>query len=89
MNDQTFTLQMSIKVEPDDDGSYHATCPAFKELHASGSTEPEAMKHVEDAIVDHLQSLVRHGESLPHCSVRSEPFPGGRPALRSAVFQFV
>ena len=89
MNDQNLTLQMSIKVEPDDDGSFHASCPAFKELHTSGSTEPEAMKRVEDAIVVHLQSLVRHGEPLPRCSMKSEPVPGGGPALRSAVFQFV
>lgn len=88
MNDKTLNLQMSINVEPDDDGAFHAYCPAFKELHGSGSTEPEAMKCVEDAIVVHLQSLVRHGEPLPHCSMKSEPVPGGGPALRSAVFQF-
>ena len=119
MNAQTLTLQMSIIVEPDDDGSFHAYCPAFAELHVCGSTEPEAMKHVEDAIVVHLQSLVRHGEPLPcstepeamkhvedaivvhlqslvrHgeplpcCSMKNESVPGGRPALRSAVFQFL
>ncbi len=89
MSAQTLTLQMSIIVEPDDDGSFHAYCPAFKDLHVCGSTEREAVKHVEDAIVVHLQSLVRHGEPLPCCSMKTELGSGGRPALRSAVFQFL
>ena len=86
---RTFTLQMSVVVEPDDDGSFHAYCPAFKELHVCGSTEPEAMKYVEDAIVVHLRSLVRPGEPLPCSSMKTELGSGGRPALRSAVFQFL
>ena len=89
MNAQTFTLQMSVVVEPDDDGSFHAYCPAFTELRVCGSTEPEAMKYVEDAIVVHLRSLVRPGEPLPYCSMKTELGSGGRPALRSAVFQFL
>ena len=89
MNAPTFTLQMSIVVEPDDDGSFHAYCPAFTELHACGSTEPEAMKRVGDAIVGHLRSLVPRGERLPRCSMRNELLSGGGPALRSAVFQFL
>ena len=89
MNAQTLTLQMSIVVEPDNDGSFHAYCPAFTELHARGSTEPEAMTQVQDAIVGHLRSLVPEGEPLPRCSMKDEPVPGGGPALKSAVFQFV
>ena len=42
MNAQTLTLQMSTVVEPEDDGSFHAYCPTFTELHACGSTELEA-----------------------------------------------
>ena len=89
MDARTFTLQMSVVVEPDDDGSFHAYCPAFKELHVCGSTEPEAMKYVEDAIVVHLRSLARPGEPLPCSSMKTELGSGGRPALRSAVFQFL
>lgn len=89
MNAQTLTLQMSVVVEPDDDGSFHAYCPAFTDLHVSAATEPEAMKHVEDAIVVHLRSLVRHGEPLPSCNMRNEPVSRGGPALRSAIFQFL
>ena len=88
MKTQTLTLLMSIVVEPEDDGSFHAYCPAFTELHACGSSEPEAMKQVEDAIVGRLRSLVPHGEPLPSCSLRNELVPGGGPVLRSAVFQF-
>ena len=89
MSDQALILQMSINVEHDDDGFFHSYCPAFQELHARGSTEPEAMKHVEDAIVVHLRSLVQHGEPLPRCSMKSEHVPGGGPGVRAAVFQFV
>ena len=89
MNAQTLTLQMSVVVEPYDDGSFHAYCPAFEELHVCGSTEPEAMKHVEDAIVVHLRSMVRPGEPLPCCSMKTELGSGSRPALRSAVFRFL
>ena len=88
MNAQTLTLQMSIVVEPEDDGSFHAYCPAFREMHACGSTEPEAVTQVKDAIVGHLRSLVPHGEPLPCCRIENEPVPGGGPVLRSAVFQF-
>ncbi len=88
MRAQTLTLQRSIVIEPEADGSFHAYCPAITRLHASGSTAPEAMTQVKDAIVGHLLSLVPPGELLPSCSVRDEPVPGGGPGLRSAVFQF-
>ncbi len=64
MNKPTVGFKVEIMVEPDD-GAYHAYCPALKGLHVGGDTEEEAVKNARDAAIAYLESLVKHGESIP------------------------
>lgn len=58
-------LKISVVVEPDDNGTFHAFCPAFKGLHVDGASEDEAVMHAEDALLVYLASLQRHRDPLP------------------------
>ena len=58
-------LQLTVIIEPDDDGSYHAYCPAFKGLHVDGQTEDVALENAGEAIQIYLHSLVKHGDPIP------------------------
>ena len=57
-------LSVSVVVEPDGEG-YHAYCPAFKGLHASGDTEEKAFEGAREAAVMYLKSIVAHGDPIP------------------------
>ncbi len=71
-------LEVTIVIERDDDGSFHAYCPAFEGLHVDGRTEEESVANASDALYLYLSSLVRHGDPLPvgpHCTVEKfEPY---------------
>jgi antitoxin HicB len=58
-------LKVSVVVEPDDDGTFHAFCPGLPGLHADGRTEDEAFTHIVDALRAYLQSLAKHRDPLP------------------------
>ena len=57
-------LRVSVVVEPDGDG-YHAYCPAFKGLHATGETEDDAVEGARAAALAYLESMVSHGDPIP------------------------
>lgn len=61
---QNLTFKVMVKVEQDD-GEFHAFCPALKGLHAGGATEDEAIENVKLAAMDYVSSLMRHGDPLP------------------------
>ena len=52
-------------VEREQEGGYHAFCPALKGCHTQGDTLDEALANVREAIEAYLESLRAHGESLP------------------------
>jgi predicted RNase H-like HicB family nuclease len=58
-------LKIAIFVEQDEDGSFHAFCPAFPGLHADGNTPDEAANNAGELVPVYLQSLERSGESVP------------------------
>ncbi len=57
-------FQIGIFVEPDD-GGFHAYCPTLRGLHVSGDTEEEAVQNAKDAAVAYLESIIKHGDSIP------------------------
>ena len=57
-------FKIEIFVEPDD-GSFHAYCPTLRGLHVSGDTEEEAVQNAKDAAIAHLESIIKHGDSIP------------------------
>jgi len=58
-------IKVAIYIEPDDDGSYHAYCPALKGLHVSGKTIEEARENARHGVMAYIASLVKHGDPLP------------------------
>lgn len=58
-------LEVTVVIEPDTDGSFHAFCPGLKGLHVSGQSEGEALQNASEAAHCYVASLVRHGDALP------------------------
>ncbi|MCH8864428.1 MAG: type II toxin-antitoxin system HicB family antitoxin [Chloroflexi bacterium] len=57
-------FKIEIIVEPDD-GGFHGYCPVLQGLHVSGDTEEEAVQNAKDAAIAYLESLIKHGDSIP------------------------
>ncbi len=55
----------TVILERDEEGSYHAFCPALKGCHTQGDTLDEALANVREAIEVYLESLRGYGEALP------------------------
>ena len=58
------TLSINIVVERDGDG-FHAFCPTLKGLHTCGCDFRDAMVNAKYAAEAYIQSLIKHGESIP------------------------
>jgi len=54
-----------ILIEPEEEGGYHAWCPALPGCHVQGETKEEALKNLKEAIELYLESLKEHGEPIP------------------------
>lgn len=63
-DNQNIVVKFKVCVE-EDDGGFHAYCPAFKGLHVGGDTVEEAVDNARLAAEMYLQSLFRHGDPLP------------------------
>jgi len=55
----------TVIVEREEEGGYHAFCPALKGCHTQGETLEEALANAREAIAAYLESLRAHGEPLP------------------------
>ena len=55
----------AVRFEREEDGGYHAYCPALKGCHSQGSTLAEAAVNIREAIEAYLESLKAEGEPLP------------------------
>lgn len=69
------TLKFTVVIEPEDDGSFHAFCPAFPGLHVDGASEQEALRNAGNAAIVYVKSVVSNGEPLPlgpDCKVLEE-----------------
>ncbi len=81
-------LNIALFVELDDDGSFHASAPAFKGLHVSGATQAEAITNAQDAVILYIESLQRHGDPLPvgqHLTVEEKQYVPSPTATRTSV----
>jgi len=54
-----------VEIEPEDDGRFHAWCPALKGCHTWGHTEAEAFFYIKDAVTLYVQDLFDDGEEIP------------------------
>jgi len=58
-------LHYTVILEREEDGGYHAFCPALKGCHTQGDTLEETLVNAREAIEAYLESLQKHGEAAP------------------------
>ena len=63
----------TVILEREDEGGYHAFCPALRGCHTQGDTLDEAIANIGEAIETYLESLRTHGESLPIENILIKP----------------
>ena len=54
-----------VIIEPEKAGGYHGFVPLLRGLHTSGETINETKKNLKEAIICHVQGLLKDGESIP------------------------
>ncbi len=59
------TLHYTVILEPEEEGGYHAFCPALPGCHTQGDTLEEALANIREAIQAYLESLKLEGEPIP------------------------
>jgi predicted RNase H-like HicB family nuclease len=59
------SFRYTVLLEREEDGGYHAFCPALKGCHTQGDTLDEAVANVREAITVYLESLRAHNEPIP------------------------
>lgn len=52
-------------VEPEKPRGYHGFVPLLKGVHTHGSTLGEIKKNLKEAIICHIQGLLKDGEQIP------------------------
>lgn len=63
----------TIILEKEEEGGYHAFCPALPGCHTQGETFDEVLKNIEDAVKLYIESLKAHGESIPEEDITIKP----------------
>ena len=59
------TYHYTVILEREDDGGYHAFCPALKGCHSHGDAVEDTITHIHEAIEAYLGSLQAHGDPIP------------------------
>lgn len=54
-----------VIIEPEKAGGYHGFVPLLRGLHTSGETINETKKNLREAIICHMQGLLKDGEPIP------------------------
>jgi len=63
----------TIILEREEDGGYHAFCPALRGCHTQGDTFDEAMENIKDAIKLYIESLKAHRDPIPEEDITIKP----------------
>ncbi len=69
MADYNYTVIM----EREEDGGYHAFCPALRGCHSQGDTYEETIRNIQEAIALYIASLKAHAEPIPTEDVIIKP----------------
>ena len=64
-----YTFEIVIEKEAEDEG-YSAYSPSLPGCFSNGLTVEEAKRNIRDAIEQHLQSLLAHGQPIPQSERR-------------------
>lgn len=54
-----------VILEKEEDGGYHASCPALKGCHSQGDSFEEASANIQEAIELYIESLKADKEPIP------------------------
>jgi len=66
---QYYTFEIVIEKEAEDEG-YSAYSPSLPDCFSNGRTVEEAKGNIRDAMQQHLQSLLGHGQPVPQSEKR-------------------
>lgn len=76
-------LRITLSFYLEKDGRvWYAHCPNLKGLHAEGNTAKEAVKNADEAARAYLDSLLKHNEPLPCCTVVRQEIPENTKVVR-------
>jgi predicted RNase H-like HicB family nuclease len=66
-------LRYTVILEKEDDGGYHAFCPALPGCRTQGDDLDDALVNIEEAIALYIESLVEDGEPIPEEDIIIKP----------------
>ena len=69
MTDYNYT----VIIEREEDGGYHAFCPALRGCHSQGDSYEETIQNIQEAITLYIESLKAHSEAIPSEDVIIKP----------------
>jgi predicted RNase H-like HicB family nuclease len=67
------SLRYTVILEPEEEGGYHAFCPALPGCSTFGATTEEALANIRDAIGGYIASLKKAGQPIPSDDVLVQP----------------
>lgn len=56
---------LKVRIEPSEDGSFFAECPALQGCYTSGETFDVVISNIREAIRVHIEDRIADGESIP------------------------
>jgi predicted RNase H-like HicB family nuclease len=59
-----YTFEIVVEKEPEDEG-YAAYSPTMPGCFSNGKTIEEARRNIRDAVQQHIESLLAHGQPIP------------------------
>lgn len=59
-----YSFEIVIEKEPEDEG-YYAYSPTLPGCFGNGRTIEEAQRSIREAVQQHIESLLAHGEPIP------------------------
>lgn len=66
---KSYTFQIVIEKEPEDEG-YFAHSPSLPGCFGNGKTAQAAKRSMRQAIEQHLQTMIAHGDPIPRRTKR-------------------
>ncbi len=67
------SFRFTVILDREEDGGYHASCPALRGCHTQGVTLDEALTNIQKAIAVYLESLRAHNEPIPSEDILIKP----------------
>jgi predicted RNase H-like HicB family nuclease len=62
---KTTIYTFRVIIEPDEPSGYHGFVPLLKGVHTQGETLEEVKRNLKEAIICHLQGLLKDKETIP------------------------